>query len=169
MGAGLQNACSGMVGLADRGESQHGLGGELNASIARAVVRIYREICGRGPTKARATYHGTVVVVVLERVMTQAERSLVASGRCDQALALRRELHGAMRDELARAVAELTRCRVRAVMGNSEFDPDLAVEVFVLDRPVSPTPAAAQAGERGRAADVGHSRHVDRLPRMGEG
>src|SRR4051812_2870818 len=117
MGAGPQNRSSGMLGLAIGGESEHGLGGELNASIARAVVRIYRGTCGRGPTKARATYRGNVVVVVLEQFMTQSERSLVASDRCNEALALRRELHGAMRDELALAVGQLTRCRVRAVMG----------------------------------------------------
>jgi uncharacterized protein YbcI len=134
-----------MLGLAE-GESEHGLGGELNASIARAVVQIYRGTCGRGPTKARATYRGNVVVVVLEQFMTQAERSLVASDRCNEALALRRELHCAMRDELALAVGQLTRCRVRAVMGDAQFDPDIAAEVFVLDQTVNPMPIAAQAG-----------------------
>src|SRR3954452_2706715 len=139
MGAGPQDR-SGGLGLVDDHEAEHGLGGELNAGIARAVVGIYRRICGRGPTKARATYRGNVVVVVLEHVMTQAERSLVARGRCDEAMALRRELHGAMRDELALAVSELTRCRVRAVMGDAQFDPDMAVEVFVLDQAVNIAP-----------------------------
>src|SRR3954469_7476877 len=145
MGAGPQDR-SGGLGLVDDHEAEHGLGLELNASIARAVVGIYRRICGRGPTKARATYRGNVVVVVLEQVLTQAEQSLVASGRCDEALALRRELHGAMRDELALAVGELTRSSVRAVMGDAEFDPDIAVEVFVLDQAVNTTPIAEQAG-----------------------
>ena len=34
-------------------------GGVLNAEIARAVVRTYREFRGRGPTKARALYRDT--------------------------------------------------------------------------------------------------------------
>jgi uncharacterized protein YbcI len=146
MGAGLQNGNHGELGLADHYAAEREIGGELNASIARAVVRIYRGICGRGPTKARATYRGNVVVVVLEQVLTQAERSLVASGRCDEALALRRELHRAMREELALAVSELTRCRVRAVMGDAQFDPDVAAEVFVLDQPVNTMVIAARAG-----------------------
>jgi uncharacterized protein YbcI len=146
MGAGAKNGCRGELGLADDYVAEHEIGGELNASIARAVVRIYREICGRGPTKARATYRGNVVVVVLEQVLTQVERSLVASGRRNEAVALRRDLHGAMREELALAVGELTRCRVRAVMGDTEFDPDVAAEVFVLDQAVSIAPIAAQAG-----------------------
>ena len=146
MGARLENGSTGMLGLADHGEEEHGLGGELNASIAHAVVRIYCDVCGRGPTKARAMYRDNVLVVVLEQVQTQAERSLVSSGRCNEALALRRDLHGAMRDELAVAVTELTRCRVRTVMGDSQFDPDVAVEVFLLDQPINTRPTAAQAG-----------------------
>src|SRR4051812_6692621 len=119
MGAGLHNGNGRGPMVADDHEAEHGFGGELNASIARAVVRIYRGTCGRGPTKARATYRGNVVVVVLERVLTQAEQSLVASGRCDEVLALRRELHSTMRDELALAVSELTRCEVLAVLGDA--------------------------------------------------
>jgi hypothetical protein len=37
-------------------------GGVLNAEIARAVVRTYREFRGRGPTKARALYRDNIVV-----------------------------------------------------------------------------------------------------------
>jgi uncharacterized protein YbcI len=146
MGAGIRNGNGRGLIPDDEHVAEHGLGGELNASIARAVVRIYRGVCGRGSPKARATYRGNVVVVVLEQVLTQAERSLVARGRCDEALAVRRELHDAMRDELALAVGELTRCRVRALLGDAHLDPDVAVEVFVLDREVDPTLIAAQAG-----------------------
>jgi uncharacterized protein YbcI len=145
MGAGPQNGSGGGLCLADN-ETERGSGGELNANIARAVVRIYRKTCGRGPTKAKATYRGNVIVVVLEQVLTQVERTLVASGRYDEALALRRELHGAMRDELGLAVSELTGCGVRAVMGDTQFDPEIAAEVFVLDQAVNTTSIPAQIG-----------------------
>jgi uncharacterized protein YbcI len=145
MAAGSQNGSGAASALADVHEGEQGLGGELNAHIARAIVRIYREVCGRGPTRARASYRGNVVVVVLEQVLTQAERSLVASDRCNEALALRRELHDTMRDELARAVSELTGCRVRAVMGDAQFDPDVAAEVFVLDQAVNINRFSARA------------------------
>ena len=35
------------------------LGGELNADVARAVVGIYRDVAGRGPTHARAFFATT--------------------------------------------------------------------------------------------------------------
>src|SRR4051794_5278801 len=113
MGAGTQNSCGGQLGLADHHETERGTGGELNASIARAVVRIYRGFCGRGPTKARATYPGSVVVVVVGQALTQGEGALVGGGRRGEALAMGRGRHGAMRDCFALVFGGLTRSRVR--------------------------------------------------------
>jgi uncharacterized protein YbcI len=126
------------VGLLN-GNGHCGAAGELNAEVARAIVRAYREVRGRGPTKARASFRGDVIVVVLEGVLTRAERSLIAGGRPEEALQLRRNLHAVMRPMLANTIADLTGTVVRAAMGDSEHDPDMAVEVFVLDRPVDPS------------------------------
>jgi uncharacterized protein YbcI len=113
-----------------------GAGGELNAEIARSVVGIYRRWCGRGPTKARTMFRSDVVVVVLEDVLTPAEHSLIANGRANAALDMRRSLHAAMRPSLAAAIAEATGRPVRAVMSDSNDDPDVTVEIFLLDGPV---------------------------------
>src|SRR3954447_2210837 len=113
-------------------------GGALNADVARAVVRVYRSFRGRGPTKARALFKGDIVVVVLEDVMTELERALVTSGRSEAALATRRHLHDVMVPELKAAIARLTGAHVKAAMGQSHSDPDMAVEVFVLDAPIDP-------------------------------
>jgi uncharacterized protein YbcI len=114
-------------------------GGRLNAAITRAVVRSHSEHAGRGPTKATAFFHGNVIVVVLEQTMTRSEQSLAASGRLDAVHDVRRELQGAMRADLVAAVETLTGCTVSAFMGDSSAEPDLAVELFVLDRPVPVT------------------------------
>jgi uncharacterized protein YbcI len=113
-------------------------GGELNAAIARAVVRIHRTQAGRGPTKAQAFYRHDVVVVLLEDTLTAVERTLVAHGREDVAIATRRALQDAMRAELVAAIELLTGCAVRAVLSDTQADPDVAAEVFLLDRPVDP-------------------------------
>jgi uncharacterized protein YbcI len=115
-------------------------GGELNAAITRAVVAAEREHVGRGPTRARTFYRGNVVVVILGQTMTRAERKLVDAGRGEAVLAIRRELQETMRSDLTAAVERLTRCGVVAFMSASHLDPDLAVEVFVLDRPVPGEP-----------------------------
>jgi uncharacterized protein YbcI len=113
-------------------------GGELNAAIANAVVRIHRWHAGRGPTKARSLFRGNIVVAVLEGVMTSAERSLAAAKKDDEVLSFRDNLQATMSSDLTAAVEELTGCRVTAVLGDSHVDSDMAVQVFVLDRPVDP-------------------------------
>jgi uncharacterized protein YbcI len=115
-----------------------GAGGELNAAIARSIVAIYRDVCGRGPTRARTMFRGDVVVVILEEVLTVAERNLIADGRASAALAMRRGLRATMRPAMERAVGEATGSPVRAAMGDASDDPDVSVEVFVLERPVDP-------------------------------
>ena len=145
----MENGCNRVIDQAlpfgSDWEGADGAGGEVNAQIARSVVAAYRGAYGRGPARARAMFRGDVVVVVLEDVLTPAERSLIASGRADDALAMRRSLHAAMRPSLGRAVADTTGRGVRAVMGDTHDDPDIAVEVFVLDGPVDPGPSLTRS------------------------
>jgi uncharacterized protein YbcI len=128
------------------------LGGDLNAAIARAVVRVYRDYAGRGPRKCQAFFRNNNVVVILHDVMTPLERNLVAGGAHDTVLALRRDLRVEMQPHLVAAVEELTVSNVTARMGGSSIVPDVASETFILDRPVNPRRAAA-AGN-GRHGDV---------------
>jgi uncharacterized protein YbcI len=116
-------------------------GGELNAAIARAVVRAYHESVGRGPTKAHAFFRGNVVVVVLEDVMTTAEHTLVTGGQGETVTRMRSELHASIRPKLLAVVEDLTGSRVEALMSDVSLEPDMAVEVFVLDQPVSAKPS----------------------------
>jgi uncharacterized protein YbcI len=82
--------------------------GSLHVSLSNAIVGFLREYTGRGPTKARTTIRDNVVLVMLEQTLTKGEQSLVAKGRSEQVLALRREYQDAMRVESSAAVAELT-------------------------------------------------------------
>jgi uncharacterized protein YbcI len=111
-------------------------GGELNAAIARAAVRIHRAYVGRGPTKAHAFFRGNIVVVIFENVLVRAEQTLMVQGHVESVLELRRELLETMRPDLTAAVEELTDRRVTALMGDTNLDADIASHVFVLDRPV---------------------------------
>jgi uncharacterized protein YbcI len=111
-------------------------GGELNAAITRAVVRLHREQTGRGPTRAQAFYRGNIVVVVMYDAMTRAESSLAAAGRPDIVLTVRKAFQDTMRPELTAIVESLTGCIVQGFMSTNHIEPDMAAEVFVLDRPV---------------------------------
>jgi uncharacterized protein YbcI len=127
----------------DSREGREGLsGGELNAAIAREIVRHYSAHRGRGPTKARAFYRDDIVVVVLQDAMTAAERSLARSGRADVVSLVAQASEEVMRADLVASIERLTDCKVEAFMSASHVDPDFASEIFILDRPVRGTPAA---------------------------
>jgi uncharacterized protein YbcI len=121
--------------------------GELNATLARAVVRIYHAHAGRGPTKARAFFHAETLVVLLEHVMTTPERTLVEHGREAAARAARGQLQAAMRAELVDAVEAITGGTVRASLSDTDMEADIAAEVFVLERPVAVAVVAARIHE----------------------
>ena len=113
----------------------HG-GGELNAAITRAVVRVHSQYVGRGPTKAQTFYRGPVVVTVMENAMTKAERSLVADGERDVVLGTRQKFQRTMKEDLVREIERITGCKVIAFMSDNHVEPDLAAELFFLDAPV---------------------------------
>ncbi|HEX8855297.1 MAG TPA: DUF2294 domain-containing protein [Thermoleophilaceae bacterium] len=108
----------------------------LNAAVARAVTRVFRSHVGRGPTKAEAFFRRHIVVVVMEDVMTREEHSLAAGGKTETVHEVHNALQGTMKEDLVRAVEELTDRKVVAFMSDSQVRPDFASEVFVLDGPV---------------------------------
>jgi uncharacterized protein YbcI len=73
---------------------------DVNRALANAVGRCYRRLAGRGPTMAKAVYHGDIVVVVLQGILTIGERTLVAEGRQTAVRQLRDAMHEAMNAEL---------------------------------------------------------------------
>jgi uncharacterized protein YbcI len=117
-------------------EEQRAVGGSLNQAIANAVGRSVRDFLGRGPSKAQAFYHHNVVVVVFRDSLTTAERNLVAGGRVAAVANMRQALQHTMRDELVGVIETLTGRRVDAYLSANDVEPDVAAEVFVLDRPV---------------------------------
>lgn len=111
-------------------------GGELNAALTREVVRIHTAVLGRGPNKSFSFHNGNVVVTVLQDVLTKAERSLSGSGHGEAVLAMRSLFQRTMAEEMKRSVERLTERRVVALMSDNHLDPDMAVEVFILEEPL---------------------------------
>ncbi|HWA53546.1 MAG TPA: Na-translocating system protein MpsC family protein [Solirubrobacterales bacterium] len=112
-------------------------GGELNAAVTREVVRIHTAAIGRGPRKSYSFHNGNTLVTVLLEVLTRAEQNLLAYEEGEAVLAMRRLSQRAMAEELKAAVARLTGREVIALMSDNHLDPDMAVQVFVLDAPLT--------------------------------
>jgi uncharacterized protein YbcI len=111
--------------------------GMLAAEISRAVVGLWHEYTGRGPTKARTTITEDLVVVMMADTLLKAEKSLAAAGKVEQVLSMRRAFQDTMAVELTTVIEQLTGRKVLAFMSHNHVDPDLAAELFVLEpRPV---------------------------------
>ena len=107
--------------------------GQLAAAISDLVVKTLAKTTGRGPTKAKTTIGENGVFVVLQDTLTQGERSLTDAGEGAAVLDLRRRWQAVMEHDMSRAVEELTGRTVIGFMSDNHIDPDLAVEVFVLE------------------------------------
>jgi uncharacterized protein YbcI len=113
--------------------------GHLGTAISNAVVSIYAEFLGRGPTRARTVIGPNLVTVVLQDTLTKGEQRLVAAGAGDSVTDVRRVFQQTMKDDLVDAVERITGRVVAAFLSDQSVGPDVAVEVFVLD-PETPSP-----------------------------
>ena len=118
-------------------DSQPLRGGELNAAVTREVIRIQSESHGRGPKKAFSVHNGNVLVTVLEEVLSPAERKLAGNGQGEAVLKIRRLYQSTVAAEMKERIEAVTGRRVTALMSENHVEPDMAVEVFILDRPLT--------------------------------
>jgi uncharacterized protein YbcI len=109
------------------------LSGPLAADISNAVVRLFREHFGKGPTQAKTLLHDDAVVTILRGGFTHAEKTLYKAGRADIVDEGRRAMQGVFEREMRAEVERLTGKRVIAFLSANHHEPDASVEVFLLD------------------------------------
>jgi uncharacterized protein YbcI len=107
--------------------------GQLTAAISNTVVKALARTTGRGPTKAKTTLGDNGVFVVLQDTLTAGEQTLSDAGQGQAVLDLRRRWQRVMEVDVSREIEELTGRKVIGFMSDNHIDPDLAVEVFVLE------------------------------------
>ena len=118
--------------------------GKLALAISTAVVQALADTTGRGPTKAKTTLGENAVFVVLQDTLTRGELNLVRAGESDAVLELRRLWQKIMRTQCCREIERLTGRQVIGFMSDNHIDPDIAVEVFIL-QPLGVDPAVRAA------------------------
>jgi uncharacterized protein YbcI len=119
--------------------------GQVAAAISNDVVRVLHARTGRGPTFAKTTVAGDLVVCMLADTLTVGERTLVEDGHPHAVLETRRLYQQAMRADLTAAVERHTGRRVIAFMSDNHIDPDTAIEAFILEPRANPDPTVARA------------------------
>jgi uncharacterized protein YbcI len=115
------------------------------AQISTGLVQLHSRYYGKGPTKAKTHMVNDTVVSILRGGFTTVERTLIDTGEVESVYQMRRSFQQAMEDEFRRIVEAATGRKVIAYMSSIHVDPDLAVELFVLE-PVEET-APGRASE----------------------
>lgn len=110
----------------------------LHAAISDATVRILADYTGRGATKARTTISGDWVFITLMDTLTKGERRLVESSHGEFVLQSRKAYQHAMREEFTREIENLTGRKVIAFMSDNHINPDVGIEVLLLEPVAEP-------------------------------
>jgi uncharacterized protein YbcI len=116
-----------------------GLHGEALSAISDGLAHLHMQFYGRGPTKAKAHFVDDLVVCVLWNGFTTVERTLLERGEVEAVEAFRRTFQTTMKDRFTEVVEGATGREVRAYMSQVHLDPDVAVELFMLE-PAKPKP-----------------------------
>lgn len=126
-------------------------------AISNAMARIKRDYYGRGPARARTYIFDRLVFSVLDDVLTPAEQALKDAGRHGLVRRTRLAWEDVMTRTFTSTIEELTDAAVIGYHSQVVFDPDLAVEMFVLDHPIGHEGGPARPGEGQLRASIASS------------
>ncbi|HET6864289.1 MAG TPA: Na-translocating system protein MpsC family protein [Solirubrobacteraceae bacterium] len=102
--------------------------------ISNAMVALYKEAFGRGPTKARARFVGDdTLLVTLESSLTVAERNLVAMGEHQRLREARLFLADALEGQFRAIVEQALGRQTLAYVSGLDTARDLTIKVFTLE------------------------------------
>jgi len=107
--------------------------GTLRQDIATTMVALYKQHYGAGPSRCRTYLHPELVIVVLGGGYSAAEQTLFEAGKWHEVRQARMSWQDSMQAKFVDAIEELSGRQVAAFMSANRQDPDLAVEMFVLE------------------------------------
>jgi uncharacterized protein YbcI len=116
--------------------SQPLVGGRLLAEITNRIVAFMREHYGRGPIKAKTYVLDNLIVCVLSDGFTAIERTMVEGGEPNRVLDMRRDFQRLMKQRYSEMIEQLTGRKVLAFLSQAHIEPDLTIEMFLMDGPV---------------------------------
>jgi uncharacterized protein YbcI len=106
--------------------------------VTNAMVRIYKELFGRGPTKARSDYAGPdTLLATIENSLTASERNLLDLDEHQRVREIRMFFQHASERDFVETVEQITGRKVRAFVSGMDTAQDVSSEVFYFE-PVGP-------------------------------
>jgi uncharacterized protein YbcI len=108
-------------------------GGRLLAEITDQLVKLMREHYGRGPIKAKTYVLDNVIVCVLSDGFIALEQTMMEGGESERVLDMRRGFERLMKTQYTAVIEDLTGRKVLAFLSQAHVEPDLTVEMFLMD------------------------------------
>jgi uncharacterized protein YbcI len=108
--------------------------GLMMVELSNAMVRLYKELFGRGPTKARSDFAGPDLIVSrLEHSLTRIERHMANAGEHERLRDLRMHFQYMSEEQFVGTVEEITGRKVRAFVSGIDTKRDVSAELFFLE------------------------------------
>jgi uncharacterized protein YbcI len=102
--------------------------------VTNAMVRLYKELFGRGPTKARSNYAGPdTQVATIENSLTPAERHMLELDEHQRVREIRMFFQHASERDFTEAVEQITGRKVRSFVSGVDTNQDVSSEVFYFE------------------------------------
>ena len=102
--------------------------------VTNAMVRLYKELFGRGPTKARSNYAGpNTLVATIENSLTAAERNMIELDEHHRVREIRMFFQHASERDFVETVEQITGRKVRAFVSGMDTYRDVSTEIFYLE------------------------------------
>jgi uncharacterized protein YbcI len=107
--------------------------GALRQELSNAMVGLFKQFFGRGPTDCRTYLEPDLVIVVLGGGYTAAEQTLFEAGKWHEVRQARTAWQDSMELRFIETIERLTHRTVKAFLSANRQDADLTVELFVLE------------------------------------
>jgi uncharacterized protein YbcI len=108
--------------------------GELRQQLSNAVVALFKQYFGRGPTDCRTYLEPDLVIVVLAGGYNAAEKTLFQAGKWHEVRQARIAWQDSMEVRFIETIERLTHRTVKAFLSANHQDAELTIELFVLER-----------------------------------
>jgi uncharacterized protein YbcI len=105
----------------------------VSMALSNEMVRLYKDLFGRGPTRARTNFAGPdLIVCSLEKTLTPAEQSMADMGEHQRLRDVRLFFQHAREKDFREAVERITGRKVRGFVSGMDTHEDIATELFYL-------------------------------------
>jgi uncharacterized protein YbcI len=109
-------------------------GGSIAEQLSTSFVQLMKAHGDRGPTKCRTYIDDDLIIVLMRGGFSRLENTLFEDGKWLDVRTTRQTFQDTMEGRFTETIELLTGRTVSAFMSASHQNPDMQIEMFVLDR-----------------------------------